>query len=47
MAPATPSEGSPAPDFSLPDQHGNQVSLADLAGRSVLLWWYVKAATPG
>ena len=25
--------GSPAPDFSLPDQDGNRVSLSDLSGR--------------
>ena len=40
-------EGSPAPEFSLPDQHGAEVSLEDYTGRWVLVWWYVKAATPG
>lgn len=39
--------GSPAPGFSLPDQHGNVVDLGDLTGGWVLLWWYPKAATPG
>ena len=40
-------EGDRAPGFSLPDQDGNQVSLADLEGQWVVLWWYPKAATPG
>lgn len=39
--------GTPAPDFELPDQNGDIVRLADLAGHWVLLWWYPKAATPG
>ena len=39
--------GDAAPAFSLPDQDGNPVSLADFAGRWVVLWWYPKAATPG
>ena len=39
--------GAAAPDFRLPDQHGETVSLADLAGSWVVLWWYPKAATPG
>jgi len=39
--------GDVAPDFSLPDQDGNTVSLADLRGQWVLLWWYPKASTPG
>jgi thioredoxin-dependent peroxiredoxin len=41
------SEGTPAPDFALPDDHGNVVSLHDLAGHWVALWWYPKASTPG
>ena len=39
--------GDAAPDFSLPDQHGNEVALTDLGGHWVLLWWYPKASTPG
>jgi peroxiredoxin Q/BCP len=39
--------GTPAPEFSLPDQDGNAVSLRDFAGQWVLLWWYPKASTPG
>lgn len=41
------STGTPAPAFSLPDQDGNTVTLADQAGHWVLLWWYPKASTPG
>jgi peroxiredoxin Q/BCP len=40
-------EGSPAPDFTVPDQDGSAVTLSDLRGRWVLLWWYPKADTPG
>lgn len=41
------SPGTAAPAFSLPDQDGIDVSLADQTGHWVLLWWYPKAATPG
>ena len=40
-------EGDKAPAFTLPDQDENQVSLADLAGSWVVLWWYPAASTPG
>jgi peroxiredoxin Q/BCP len=39
--------GTPAPDFTVLDQDGNPVTLADLRGRWVLLWWYPMADTPG
>ena len=32
--------GTTAPDFSLPDQDGNKVSLADFAGRKLVLCFY-------
>jgi len=41
------SEGTAAPGFTLSDQEGREVSLRDLAGRWVVLWWYPKASTPG
>jgi peroxiredoxin Q/BCP len=41
------SEGDTAPDFTLPDQDGNETSLADFAGRTVVLYFYPKADTPG
>jgi peroxiredoxin Q/BCP len=40
-------EGSVAPDFTLPDDNGNDVRLSDERGGWVLLWWYPKADTPG
>ena len=39
--------GDPAPPFSLPDQHGDTVSLADLEGRRVVVYFYPRADTPG
>jgi peroxiredoxin len=38
--------GSPAPDFTLPDQDGNQVSLADYRGRTVVLVFYPADFSP-
>lgn len=40
-------EDTTAPGFTLPDQHGDPVALEDLGGRWVVLWWYVRADTPG
>ena len=39
--------GRKAPDFTLPDAEGRPVSLADLRGRRVVVYFYPKAATPG
>ena len=39
--------GSPAPDFELPDQDGEPVRLSALQGRTVVLYFYPKADTPG
>jgi peroxiredoxin Q/BCP len=39
--------GDTAPDFTLPDQHGNPVTLSDLRGQTVVLYFYPKADTPG
>lgn len=39
--------GDPAPDFSLPDGQGNTVSLADLKGKWVVLYFYPRDNTPG
>lgn len=39
--------GMKAPDFSLSDQHGNTVSLADYAGKKIVLYFYPRDNTPG
>jgi peroxiredoxin Q/BCP len=39
--------GDTAPDFSLKDQNGNDVGLADFKGKKLLLYFYPKADTPG
>jgi thioredoxin-dependent peroxiredoxin len=39
--------GTPAPEFTLPDQDGSPVSLASLRGKRVVLFFYPKAMTPG
>jgi peroxiredoxin Q/BCP len=39
--------GEQAPDFTLPDQEGNDVTLSELRGRTVVLYFYPKADTPG
>ena len=39
--------GDKAPDFTLPDQDGNAVSLADFAGRHVVVYFYPADDTPG
>ncbi len=40
-------KGQRAPSFSLPDQGGRIVSLADFAGRTVVLYFYPEDDTPG
>ncbi|WP_181310346.1 thioredoxin-dependent thiol peroxidase [Nocardioides campestrisoli] len=39
--------GDPAPDFTLTSDTGEQVSLADLRGRRVIVYFYPAAMTPG
>ncbi|TFC03218.1 thioredoxin-dependent thiol peroxidase [Cryobacterium adonitolivorans] len=39
--------GDTAPDFTLTDQDGNSVSLADFRGRKVVVYFYPAAMTPG
>jgi len=41
------SPGDVAPAFTLTDHEGGQVSLADFRGRSVVVYFYPAAATPG
>ena len=44
---ATPTQGSSAPDFTLPSQEGSSVSLKDYRGKWVVLYFYPKDQTPG
>ena len=39
--------GTKAPDFTLPDKDGNNVSLSDFYGKKVVLYFYPKDSTPG
>jgi len=39
--------GDTAPDFTLPDQHGEGVTLSSLRPAPVVLYFYPKADTPG
>lgn len=41
------STGDPAPDFTLPDQDGAELTLSDLRGQTVVLYFYPRADTPG
>lgn len=42
-----PAGGDAAPAFTLPRDGGGEVSLADFAGKSVVLYFYPKDDTPG
>jgi thioredoxin-dependent peroxiredoxin len=39
--------GDAAPDFTLPDADGNDVSLSSLRGQRVIIYFYPAAMTPG
>ncbi len=41
------SVGTPAPVFTTKDTHGNTVSLSNLSGKTVVLYFYPKDDTPG
>jgi peroxiredoxin Q/BCP len=45
--PARLEPGDPAPDFTLADDTGGQVTLSELRGRKVVLYFYPSAMTPG
>jgi thioredoxin-dependent peroxiredoxin len=47
MAEVRLAPGDAAPDFSLPDSDGNEVSLSSLRGRRVVVYFYPAAMTPG
>ena len=39
--------GDKAPEFSLPNQDGDIISLTNLQADKLVLWFYPKASTPG
>ncbi len=47
MALDFPELGQPAPDFTTQNQREEDVSLSDLKGKKVVLYFYPKAMTPG
>ena len=42
-----PTVGSPAPGFDLPASTGGRVKLGDFAGKTLVLYFYPRADTPG
>jgi len=36
-----------APDFTLQDENGKEIALKDLHGKTVILFFYPRASTPG
>ncbi len=47
MAEVRLAPGDAAPEFSLPDADGNEVSLSSLRGQRVIIYFYPAAMTPG
>tara|TARA_B100000949_G_C13945978_1_gene310830 strand:+ start:50 stop:193 length:144 start_codon:yes stop_codon:yes gene_type:complete len=39
--------GEKAPDFTLPNYNGEDISLSDFKGENIILWFFPKANTPG
>jgi peroxiredoxin Q/BCP len=39
--------GDAAPDFTLKDSKGQSVSLQDFKGKTLVMWFFPKADTPG
>lgn len=47
MVMTAPAAGDLAPDFALPDEHGQTVKLSDFRGKRVILYFYPKDDTSG
>jgi peroxiredoxin Q/BCP len=47
MAEVRLAPGDAAPDFTLPEADGNEVSLSSLRGQRVIIYFYPAAMTPG
>ena len=39
--------GDKAPEFTLPNSKGKNISLSDLNGQNIIIWFFPKASTPG
>jgi thioredoxin-dependent peroxiredoxin len=39
--------GQAAPDFTLPDQNGEELTFSELRGETIVLYFYPRADTPG
>ena len=39
--------GDQAPQFTLQNQDGEEVSLSDYKNQGVIIWFFPKASTPG
>ena len=40
-------EGTQAPEFTLPDENGTEISLSQFKGKKVVIYFYPKDDTPG
>ncbi len=40
-------EGTQAPEFTLPDENGTEISLSQFRGKKVVIYFYPKDDTPG
>jgi thioredoxin-dependent peroxiredoxin len=47
MTQARPAQGDAAPEFTLPDADGREVSLSSYRGQRVIIYFYPAAMTPG
>jgi peroxiredoxin len=45
--PAGPKAGDQAPGFSVKDHNGRLTNLVDFRGKTVVLWFFPRADTPG
>lgn len=45
--PALLPEGSRAPDFAVADESGTVRRLGDYRGKKIVLWFFIRASTPG
>jgi len=39
--------GDKAPEFTLQNSEGENISLSDFSGKQIILWFFPKANTPG